>query len=646
MGQRQRVLGIDLGIASCGWAVIEVADREGAIIAAGVRCFDAPLVDKTGEPKSAQRRTARGQRRVIRRRRQRMNAVRKLFCACGLLPDAKDDALAQALRRISPAKQRPQVTPWMLRAAGQDRALSKDEFAVVLGHIARHRGFRSNSKRDANPNPEDETSKMKKAMEQTREGLAKYRSFGEMLADDPKFASRKRNRDKDYSHTAKRSDLQDELRTLFAAQRRLNNQLATAELEGKFAPLAFDQRPLQDSEDKVGPCPFERGERRTAKRAPSFEQFRFLQRLVNLRIAVGRTERPLTLEEIGLVVGKFGQQKSYSYKTLRKDLDLDPNARFSAIARKSENLDIAARKGQSAYGTCVLRDVLGGAPWQSLLKIALRISRHDGDVRWLKGRVGHDGVRKIVEVRRQHRIRIAGDVRLKGMLEAKRVADLVQQGVPAMSADVVRRDAAWDEITVGKARLAGVGKHDGGMLNAIVGVVVVRTPADARSEARKVGIAEFELRTARSRFHKRDLRERTDIGERVARRLRFSRGEGGEVRVRDVRWLSGWKPVGDRDGGADRRAGAPASEGLRCQKIIDVKRCCHWSPPMPCLAKRRRSRSASRLHFRTMARKDSRPSRANVTRSSTIWQNRASPAACRPESARMAVRDALLGPEA
>src|SRR6516164_10029918 len=78
MGDCQRVLGIDLGIASCGWGVIEVRDKAGSIFAkggkpaVGVRCFDAPLVYKTGEPKAAQRRSARGQRRVICRRRQRM----------------------------------------------------------------------------------------------------------------------------------------------------------------------------------------------------------------------------------------------------------------------------------------------------------------------------------------------------------------------------------------------------------------------------------------------------------------------------------------------------------------------------------------------------------------------------------------------
>src|SRR5713226_6367480 len=133
----ERILGIDLGIASCGWGIIEFGQPDGKVVAAGVRCFDAPLVDKTGEPKSATRRSARGQRRVIRRRRQRMNAVRKLLHKNGLLPDSSADVLHRTLRRISPKGSTPQITPWTLRAAAHSRLLTDDELSVVLGHVAR-----------------------------------------------------------------------------------------------------------------------------------------------------------------------------------------------------------------------------------------------------------------------------------------------------------------------------------------------------------------------------------------------------------------------------------------------------------------------------------------------------------------------------
>lgn len=373
----RRILGIDLGIASCGWGVIEVGDGSGEIVASGVRCFDAPLVDKTGEPKSAMRRTARGQRRIVRRRRQRMNGVRHLLCDFGLLPDSSPGALGQALQRICRSSG-SQVTPWALRAAAHHRLLTNEELAVVLGHIARHRGFRSNSKAEAGANAADETSKMKKAMEATREGLAKYQSFGDMIASDPKFADRKRNRDKDYSHTAKRSDLEDEVRTIFRAQMRFGSVIASEDIAQKFADAAFFQRPLQDSEDKVGECPFEPGQKRAARRAPSFELFRFLSRLANLKLAVGRSpERSLTADEIALAVKDFGEtKKTITFKSLREALDLDPNASFSGVAREKEcTLDVAARTGGAAYGTKTLKDALGDAPWRSLRRTPEKLDR-------------------------------------------------------------------------------------------------------------------------------------------------------------------------------------------------------------------------------------------------------------------------------
>jgi len=374
----RRILGIDLGIASCGWGVIEVGEADGSIIATGVRCFDAPLIDKTGEPKSATRRTARGQRRIVRRRRQRMNGIRRLLGEFGLLTDQSSDALRHALRRITPGPGGSQVTPWTLRAAAHERLLSNDELAVVLGHIARHRGFRSNAKSEAGANAADETSKMKKAMEITSEGIKEYHSFGDMIASDPKFADRKRNRDKDYSHTAKRSDLEVEVRAIFRAQIRFGSAIAGERLSEAFAETAFFQRPLQDSEDKVGDCPFEPGHKRAARRAPSFELFRFLSRLANLKLAVGRSpERRLTPDEIALAAKGFGEsKKTITFKSLREALDLDPNARFSGIAKEKEStLDVTAHTGGAAYGTKTLKDALGDAPWRSLSRTPEQLDR-------------------------------------------------------------------------------------------------------------------------------------------------------------------------------------------------------------------------------------------------------------------------------
>lgn len=83
--REHQILGLDIGIGSCGWAVIEQSPKVGRIVALGVRTFDVPETDKERTPTNQLRRQHRGLRRVLRRRRQRTAAVRALLARSGLL---------------------------------------------------------------------------------------------------------------------------------------------------------------------------------------------------------------------------------------------------------------------------------------------------------------------------------------------------------------------------------------------------------------------------------------------------------------------------------------------------------------------------------------------------------------------------------
>lgn len=350
------VLGIDLGIGSCGWALIDEASASDRIVAMGVRTFDVPETDKERTPTNQIRRQFRGLRRVIRRRRQRMNAIRRLFCECGLIADERKDSLKV-----------PGLDPWALRAQGLDRKLAGPEFAVALGHIAKHRGFRSNSKRDRGANAPKESSEMLNAIEATRERMKTFRTIGEMFATDALYAASKRNRDGNYTRSIQRDDQENEVRLLFDRQRSFGNPLATEALEVDFVGIAFFQRPIADSEDKVGPCPFASGEKRAAKRSYSFELFRFLSRLTALRIQTFSGERPLTPWEIDGASKDFGAFRGLKFKRLRKLVDLNDDQRFAGVPIEEEaDRDVVTRAGDLAAGTYALRKVLGNA-WRSLL---------------------------------------------------------------------------------------------------------------------------------------------------------------------------------------------------------------------------------------------------------------------------------------
>ncbi|MGO9007217.1 MAG: type II CRISPR RNA-guided endonuclease Cas9 [Beijerinckiaceae bacterium] len=383
-----RILGLDGGIASIGWALIEIdetgagGDGQNKIVAAGTWMFDAPEEkSQTGTKlKSELRRTFRGQRRVIRRRRQRMNEVRRILARHGLLLTADKDALKH-----------PGLDPWRLRDEGLDRVLTPTEFAVALGHIARHRGFKSNAKGTKSTDAPDETSKMKKAVAGTQERLARFETPARMLNDDESFiipgttVRRFRNRDGDYSRSLLRDDLASEVRALFRAQRRLQAGHSTKELEDEFMDethenSAFFQRRLQDSERMVGSCPFEPDQKRSPKRGYSFERFRCLSRLRNLTLRDGSEEYGLSVEQIRNAMADFGATAKFTFAALRKKLPLPDAILFVGVKPDEEKkLDVVARSGDAAAGTAKLRrviiDGLGELTWGSLVSSPERLDK-------------------------------------------------------------------------------------------------------------------------------------------------------------------------------------------------------------------------------------------------------------------------------
>ncbi|HMR30895.1 MAG TPA: type II CRISPR RNA-guided endonuclease Cas9 [Geminicoccaceae bacterium] len=323
-----RILGLDIGIGSCGWAVIdsetvnpatgEVGDTR--VIACGARCFDVPEEPKTKELRNKKRRQLRGQRRVMRRRAQRIAELRRLLVEHGL-PGTPGPL----------PKGTPSGLVWKLRAEGLDRVLTPEELSRVLIHLAKHRGFKSNSRRQqANDSSDD--GKMLKAVTELDRKSAGWRTVGEMLARDTAFVGRKRNSGGDYSHTLLRQRIEEETTRLLEAQRRLGNPAVTEATARKVADVAFFQRPLRSSIGMVGQCRFEPAEIRAARHAPSFERFRFLSRLNNLRLLQrGRAPAALDEEQRRRVLALIGSKQRLLFKDLRKALALPEPITFDGL---------------------------------------------------------------------------------------------------------------------------------------------------------------------------------------------------------------------------------------------------------------------------------------------------------------------------
>ena len=249
-----RVLGLDIGIASIGWAILEFAASAGRVVAAGVYAFQAPEEkDSSGRAAASNKKRhgdLRRRQRQTSRRAERLSYLRRALYQHEprVLPDSGRHALAEALRRRAKEKG-DGITPWRLRAEGLARKLSGDEWSVVLGHLVGHRAYRSNRKRAAsNDGPgsgTDDGAMLSALKENDREFTqaaqrGEVKTVGEWLA---RF-ERQRNRVGDYRFSIKREWVLEEARLLFAKQRDFHSNFASPKLQQIVEHLIHDQKPI------------------------------------------------------------------------------------------------------------------------------------------------------------------------------------------------------------------------------------------------------------------------------------------------------------------------------------------------------------------------------------------------------------------
>ena len=335
------ILGIDIGIASVGFAGVDLDHKK--ILFCGTHIFEAAENPKDGASLAAPRRGKRGLRRVISHRRQRKKQIRALLVRHGLQDiNLIDQSRTKAVR----------LSPWNLRKAALERKLEDAEFARVLFHIAKRRGFQSNKKGNLEENDTEGKKVLSGAVElEEKADQAGAKTIAAYLATQTK----QRNGDGDYTNSIKRDELRREIRLIFEAQRKFGNSKATAELEQEYAGsgkkeerntregdgIAFYQRPLQSSEHLVGECTFEEGEKRAPKFSYSAELFVLWSKLNNTRIKDSKNnERLLTPDEKNTLVDLAHKNKSgVTYGRARKALDLSESERFNISYRKLKDDD-------------------------------------------------------------------------------------------------------------------------------------------------------------------------------------------------------------------------------------------------------------------------------------------------------------------
>lgn len=342
------ILGLDIGIASVGWAMVEIDEEENPIrlIDLGVRVFERAEVPKTGDSLAAARRLARSVRRLTRRRAHRLLRARRLLKREGVLQaaDFDENGLIKSLPN----------TPWQLRAAALDRKLTPLEWSAVLLHLIKHRGYLSQRKNEGET-ADKELGALLKGVADNAHALqtGDFRTPAELALNKfEKESGHIRNQRGDYSHTFSRKDLQAELNLLFEKQKEFGNPHVSDGLKEGIETLLMTQRPALSGDavqKMLGHCTFEPTEPKAAKNTYTAERFIWLTKLNNLHILEQGSERPLTDTERSTLMDEPYRKSKLTYAQARKLLGLEDTAFFKGLRYGKNNAEASTLMEMKAY---------------------------------------------------------------------------------------------------------------------------------------------------------------------------------------------------------------------------------------------------------------------------------------------------------
>ncbi len=173
----KKILGLDIGSNSIGWALIEhdFNERKGEIIGLGSRIIpmDTDLIKKfesgISASKAADRRTARQMRRLRHRYKLRRERLIKVFKYLGWFPENfpekfddidqfninelvpfSNETIMEAKRIFKVEKLPVDWTIYYLRDKALKQKVTLNELARILYHFNQRRGFKSGRKEKMN----------------------------------------------------------------------------------------------------------------------------------------------------------------------------------------------------------------------------------------------------------------------------------------------------------------------------------------------------------------------------------------------------------------------------------------------------------------------------------------------------------------
>ncbi|MDR0449605.1 MAG: type II CRISPR RNA-guided endonuclease Cas9 [Rickettsiales bacterium] len=364
-----KIFGFDLGIASIGWAVVDIEKENdnpengpaanGNIVACGVRCF------QEGQP-AADRRIARNARRALRHKALRMKNIRKLLRDNNIIDISDMPERLKSNDFYQPMTlDNTDIDVWELRTKHAfERKLTERETGRILYHLAKHRGYddetypicikeKNKDEEREHSKEEEENAKATAAIAENMKSLPAGKTLAQSLY---KPLTRIRNGKKEitkltkkgepkkeivsfYTNSIPRSAIRNEARMIFETQKKFSNKVLTDEIFNAWEAIAFRQRKFNESssplaksiESMVGFCKHEKGEPCAPKESPTAELFVALGRIINQNIMDGAKTRGFSKEEGEKILAKLYDSQKLDFKGVRKLLKLSDEARFIGL---------------------------------------------------------------------------------------------------------------------------------------------------------------------------------------------------------------------------------------------------------------------------------------------------------------------------
>lgn len=339
-----KILGLDLGTNSIGWAIVD--DEKKQILGIGSRIFPEG-VENLGDgeneiSKNASRTAARGTRRQFFRRRLRKKILLQELSKHKMCPLTNNDFLNWKEVKKFPEERLKdwfKKNPYELRDKAIVEEVSLEELGRIFYHMLQRRGFQSNSRsagEDEGAIYDGKPKEGKIGITETKEKIGE-KTLGQYLNSiAPKeFEPYKDGLERIRNRYTTRQMYIDEFEKIWEKQKAFHTELTT-DLKEKFGGrkkedykedgILFYQRPLRSQKHLVGNCSFEPSKTKCPQSAIPFEMFRCYQFVNTIECNGKRIDKKDREKIVNVLLAK----DKPTFKDLRKAINkLDSSFKFN-----------------------------------------------------------------------------------------------------------------------------------------------------------------------------------------------------------------------------------------------------------------------------------------------------------------------------